>query len=284
LLGEENYHSAFFHGGRNGTMGFESFTNIAGFEKYYGKDEYGNDADFDGNWGILDGPFFDFFKNELDDMSQPFITAFFSLSSHHPYVVPADYQGMFGKGTLDIHESIMYADHMLGDFMKKASGSEWFANTLFVITADHTSLSDEKEYQSRDGIYAVPLIFYMPGEIKPALMEDIAQHTDILSSVLAYLNYDKPFISFGNNLFDPGAERFSINYLDGTYQLIKDGWSLHFDGEKVTGLFNLDALDDVNQLAANRNVAEDLELFLKTIIQQYNYRMLHNQLILSNGE
>jgi len=280
ILGEETYHSAFFHGGRNGTMGFESFTNIAGFEKYYGKDEYNNDADFDGNWGILDGPFFDFFKAELDEMPQPFITSFFSLSSHHPYVVPEEYQGRFSKGTLDIHESIMYSDHMLGDFIRKASKSEWFSNTLFVITADHTSLSYEKEYQSRNGIYAVPLVFYMPGQIKPALMEDIAQHTDILNSVLGYLNYDKAFVSFGNNLFDPDGQRFSVNFLDGTYQLIKDGWSFHFNGKNAIGLYSLDDPDAGNQLEKNRIVADELELFLKAIIQQYNYRMLHNQLSL----
>ena len=154
---------------------------MAGFDKYYGKDEYGNDTDYDGNWGIYDGPFFDFFKSELDGMPEPFLASFFSLSSHHPYVVPEEYEGKFDKGTLDIHESIMYSDHMLGKFFRDASGAEWFGNTLFVITADHTSMSYEKGYQTRSGIYAVPLVFYMPGKVEPGVMEDIAQHTDILS-------------------------------------------------------------------------------------------------------
>ena len=118
----------------------------------------------------------------------------------------------------------------------------------------------------------------MPGKIEPAETEDIAQHTDILASVLGFLNFDKPFISFGNDLFDPEGHRFSVNYLDGTYQLIKDGWSLHFDGNSTTGLHSLNQEMQGNMLENNRETAMELELFLKAVVQEYNYRMLHNQL------
>src|SRR5690606_3286191 len=43
LLKEKGYHSSFFHGAPNGSMGFEAFMNIAGFEAYYGLSEYGDD-------------------------------------------------------------------------------------------------------------------------------------------------------------------------------------------------------------------------------------------------
>ncbi len=283
LLGEKGYLTTFFHGGRNGTMGFESFTRIAGFDKYYGKDEYGNDKDFDGNWGIYDEPFFNFLKEAIDKMPQPFFATFFSLSSHHPYAVPEQYDGKFSKGTLDIHESIMYADHALGEFMRNTSKTEWYQNTLFIITADHTSISYDKEYQTRSGIYAIPLVFYMPGKVTPAFNDDIAQHADIMPSVLGFLNYDDPFLSFGNNLFSPEEERFSVNYLDGTYQLIKDGWTLHFDGDKSTGLYSIGKNEQDNFLSTEQEVAARLELFLKALIQEYNQRMLQNQLTVTGS-
>ena len=282
LLKTKGYSSSFFHGGRNGTMGFESFVGIAGFEAYYGKDEYGNDDDFDGNWGIYDDAFFDFFKGKLDVTEEPFLAAFFSLSSHHPYMVPEKYQGMFDKGTLDIHESIMYADYSLGRFMRQASHEEWFKNTLFIFTADHTSLSDDIAYQSREGIYAVPIVFYMPGKIDPEISSDIAQHSDILPSMLGFMNYDKSFLSFGNDLFDTTACRFSVNYIDGIYQLIKDGWSLLYDGKDVIGLYALDkpVNSRENEMYSNSDIADELVNFLKAIIQQYNHRLINNQLII----
>lgn len=282
LLKAKGYNSSFFHGGRNGTMGFEFFVGMAGFDTYYGKDEYGNDDDFDGNWGIYDDAFFDFFKGKLDVTEEPFLAAFFSLSSHHPYMVPEKYQGMFDKGTLDIHESIMYADYSLGRFMRQASHEEWFKNTLFIFTADHTSLSDDIAYQSREGIYAVPIVFFMPGKIDPEISSEIAQHSDILPSMLGFMDYDKPFLSFGNDLFDTTACRFSVSYIDGIYQLIKDGWSLLYDGKDVIGLYALDkpVNSRENEMYSNSDIADELANFLKAIIQQYNHRLINNQLII----
>ena len=282
LLGEMGYSTAFYHGGRNGTMGFESFIGMAGFDKYIGKDEYGNEEEFDGYWGIYDEAFFEFFSSMLDDTQQPFLASFFSLSSHHPYMVPDKYHGKFSQGTLDIHESIMYADYALGKFFEKVSSSDWFDNTLFVITADHTSLSYNKQYRTRAGIYAIPLVFYMPGNIRPEISREIAQQSDIMPSILGYLNYKKPYVAFGNNLFDTTSYRFSVSYLNGTYQLIKDGYSLQFDGSKATTMFFLggDGPSAMNLLLDEPLKAMELETFLKSIIQQYNHRLISNNLII----
>ena len=51
-LQDWGYDTSFFHGAPNGSMGFLGFSNILGFDHYYGMEEYGNDADFDGSWGI----------------------------------------------------------------------------------------------------------------------------------------------------------------------------------------------------------------------------------------
>jgi phosphoglycerol transferase MdoB-like AlkP superfamily enzyme len=285
LLGEHGYTSAFYHGGRNGTMGFESFVDIAGFDHYYGKDEYGNDNDFDGNWGIYDEEYFNYFKQSLDETPQPFMVSIFSLSSHHPYSVPEKHKGKFNKGTLDIHESIMYADYALGGFFSNAAQTDWYSNTLFVITADHTSISYEEKYQSREGIYAIPLVFYMPGKIPVRVNTGIAQQTDIMPSVLAHLNYPGAYIAFGNNLFDTTANRYSVNFLNDSYQLLKDGQSLLFDGEKTTAIYPLQ-LNGETPLALTPSDEEvnKLELFLKAYIQQYNHRLINNQLVIRSQD
>jgi phosphoglycerol transferase MdoB-like AlkP superfamily enzyme len=280
LLGDKGYVTAFFHGGRNGTMGFEYFIKMAGFDAYHGKDEYADDSRFDGHWGIYDEAFFDYFLNALNRMEKPFLGVFFSLSSHHPYMVPPEYDGIFDKGTLDIHESIMYADHSLGRFMRQAAQCDWFENTLFVITADHTSLSEDKRFRSRDGIYSIPLIFYMPLQINAGLSNDIAQQSDIMPSILGFLGYDGPWLAFGNNLFDSLDYRFSVNYLNASYQLLKDGYSLHYDGKRSTALYGLERENDpdIDLLHQKEEVRDSLETFLKALIQQYNHRMINNQL------
>ncbi|HSI89573.1 MAG TPA: sulfatase-like hydrolase/transferase, partial [Adhaeribacter sp.] len=37
---ENGYHTSFYHGAANGTMGFNAFARIAGFQKYYGLNQY----------------------------------------------------------------------------------------------------------------------------------------------------------------------------------------------------------------------------------------------------
>jgi len=65
LLSKEGYQSSFFHGAPNGSMGFDAFIKMAGFQQYIGKNEYGHDEGFDGIWGIWDEPFFQFFADEI---------------------------------------------------------------------------------------------------------------------------------------------------------------------------------------------------------------------------
>ena len=43
ILNEEGYDTSFFHGAPNGSMGFLGFSNILGFDNYYGKTEFNND-------------------------------------------------------------------------------------------------------------------------------------------------------------------------------------------------------------------------------------------------
>ncbi|HEX8546362.1 MAG TPA: sulfatase-like hydrolase/transferase, partial [Cytophagaceae bacterium] len=65
ILGSQNYHTSFFHGGKNGTMGFDVFAKNAGFKQYFGLNEYPNkEVDYDGNWGIFDEPYLQYFSKK----------------------------------------------------------------------------------------------------------------------------------------------------------------------------------------------------------------------------
>src|SRR5690606_35786309 len=149
LLGDEGYETAFFHGAPNGSMGFSAYTQLAGIKHYFGKDEYSNDKDFDGIWGIWDEPFMQFMADKLTEMPEPFFASFFSLSSHHPFKVPEKYQGVFPKGPLPLHEPVGYTDYALRQFFEKAKKAPWFENTLFVLCADHSSVSHLPAYQTQ---------------------------------------------------------------------------------------------------------------------------------------
>jgi phosphoglycerol transferase MdoB-like AlkP superfamily enzyme len=280
LLKKKGYTSAFFHGGTNGTMGFDSYTKLAGFDYYYGRTEYQNEKDYDGKWGIRDEEFFQYTSKVVSQLRQPFLVSIFSLSSHHPYVVPGKYAHKFRKGNLPIQESVMYTDYSLREFFETAEKTEWFDNTLFVITADHTSEGYYPYYQSSVGQYAIPVLFFKNNSDLKGISGKVVQQTDIMPSVLGYLGYDEDFVAFGTSVFDTTAPRFSIHYISGLYGLIKDGYLLEYDGNKSTALYDLNADKlQVNNLRSKElPIMKRLERFMKAYIQQYNNRFIENRL------
>ena len=281
LLGKKGYDSGFFHGAPNGSMGFDAFAKQAGFKKYFGKDEYNNDDDFDGYWGIWDHKFFRFFAREMNKMEEPFFTALFSLSSHHPFGLPPGFEGMFPEGNLPIQRTIGYTDYALKGFFKTASKMPWFKNTIFIITADHAAtFSDLPEYRTFQGYFAVPVIIFDPsGDLKGFNDSITAQQTDIMPTILNYLQYDEPYIAFGNDLLNPDTAHYAVNYLS-TYQIIKDGYLLQFDGSHVQSLYDLrkDRLNKQNLAGKGLPAENNLSVKLKAFIQEYNRRLIDNDL------
>ncbi|MBS1574508.1 MAG: sulfatase-like hydrolase/transferase [Bacteroidetes bacterium] len=285
ILREKGYTTSFFHGAPNGSMGFQALVNLLGVEHYYGKNEYNNDNDFDGIWGIWDEPFFQYFASVLDTMQQPFMGTLFSVSSHHPFKVPAQYKGKFKKGPLPVLECINYTDMSLRRFFEKASHSEWFKNTVFVISADHSMINYHPEYGTLWGDVAIPILLYSPGDSSfHGLDQGVIQQTDIMPSLLSYLNYDKPYVAFGENVFDKNRLNFSVCY-GGGYRWIEGDYLLFFDGEKTKSLYNYktDRLFKDNLLDKKPEIVVRMERNLKAFIQQYNNRLIRNQLTVNKN-
>jgi len=281
FLGEMGYNSSFFHGGHNGTMGFDTFAADAGIQKYYGKNEYtGPDAE-DGGWGIYDEEFLQYFSKMLTTFKQPFFSAVFTLSSHHPYTVPDRYTGVFPTGKLPILQTIAYADYSIRRFFEAAKKTSWYNHTLFIFTADHTAQPMGEYYGNKVGNYDIPIMFYYPGDSTfHGVSYTVAQQADIMPSVLQLVGCKRPFVGYGTSLFDSTAQHFAVNYISGIYQLIDGNFDLQFNGEKALALYNYrkDSLLKNNLLKALPDTANLMENRLKAIIQGYEQNLDKNTL------
>ena len=279
-LRDEGYATAFFHGAPNGSMGFQAYARSAGFEHYFGMDEYDGIDAFDGTWAIWDEEFLQYYAQRMNQMQEPFITAVFTASSHHPFRVPERYEGVFPQGDKPIHPCVGYTDHALRKFFAYAQQQAWYENTLFVITADHTNQVSLPEYATAKGLFEVPIAFYSPQWSQGEVHEQSAvSQTDIMPSVLAYLGYQKPFFAFGKDILTKEKEtQWAVCYNHPAYQLLSDSLLLQFDGQNTYAVYNYQNDPLLQNNIANEIDYSAMERYLRAYIQQYIYRLTTNQL------
>lgn len=278
LLKSKGYYSAFFHGGFNGSMNFDAFAMKAGFDDYFGMNEYDNSKDFDGHWGIYDEPFMQYFAQTLGSAPKPFFASLFSLSSHPPFSIPEEYQTKFKNIDTDKHRSYLYTDNALRKFFDYAKTKKWYYNTLFIILPDHTPDAEDKYYDTKVSYYKIPILFFDPAGNWKGRSTKIASQIDIMPSVLDYLHFDKPFNSFGKSLWRDEGKNYAINYRDGIFQIIDSAFVLQYSDKNVIALFNYqndwflaNNIKDVNVEKCN-----ELKMAIEAYIQKFNVTLIKN--------
>lgn len=266
ILKSHGYQTAFFHGSYNGSMNFDKFCKKAGINFYYGKNEYiaahGNAA-YDGAWGIFDEPFLQYTLEEMNKMNQPFFAATFTISSHHPYSVPEQYEGKFPTGEHPLLQTVAYVDFALQRFFEEASKQPWYFNTLFVIMGDHPGQALTRGYNDYHGWYSIPMMFYTPGDTAAATFsDDIVQQIDVMPTVLDILGLSDHAICFGQSALRYNGDNhgWQVAFGNDYYQLERNGRIALYSPYKTQG------------------TREDLE-FLKAVIQTYNSRLINNLLV-----
>ena len=295
----KGYKTAFFHGSNNGTMGFQSFLKQTGLQQYHGIDQYPSDLynrDFDGNWGIFDEPYLQHFSNCLDTLNNPnipFFASVFTLSSHHPYTIPAPYLNKLPGSPGTVQHTIAYADIALKKFFQTASTKPWFNNTVFVITGDHTSHSDKEYFYSQSGHYEVPFLIYAPGiDIKhineklsgrEAIINSATQKTlsqcDIIPTLWNLLGANNPRLGFGRSAFDPSYKGYSTHIDKDLYYIIQYPFvlALNQQGQVVDYHKQLRNNNKAQKLPLKGTQFEWLRATLQCQMSEYSQRIKQNR-------
>ncbi|MFH1380449.1 MAG: sulfatase-like hydrolase/transferase [bacterium] len=245
LLKQRGYATLFLHGGRRGTMGFDGFARLTGFDRHISREDFNGDNTIDdGVWGIWDEYALARLNTELREMKQPFCSLFFSLSSHDPCNLPSPEFAVFDTDTAngDFLNVLKYSDYALGMFFKQAQQEEYFNRTLFIIAADHTDghFPDKQIFD----LFRVPCLFYAPRIIQAGRFEGLSSHMDILPSLLDILGLDIPHASFGKSVFSEQEHRYVIMNNSSFFGWAEDGYLLVGNENKNFGLYRF--FDDLN--------------------------------------
>ena len=276
-----DYNTSFFHGASNGSMGFLGFSNTLGFKNYYGRNEFNNDNEYDGYWGIWDEPFLKFTKETLDNKKQPFLATVFTITSHEPYVIPKKYDNKFNQGIIPMHKCVLYTDFSIRKFFDESKNSDWFKNTIFLFTADHSNKSYYPYYQKTINRFANPIMIYIPNSELKGEINSLASHMDIYPTIVDLMGYKKPFRSWGKSLItQDNLKSMVVNYLGGgSYFIMNDSLISVHNGDKAIGFYNIHDKNFKNNLIHKRNnEMNDLERKGSMFLQDYFNRIIKGEM------
>lgn len=189
LLRRMGYTTQFIYGGDSYFDNMGDYFSHNDYEVIDRKQIDRRDITFANIWGVCDE---DVYRKSLAVFDadaargKPFFAQIMTTSNHRPYTYPAGKIRVEG----DPHTreaAVKYTDYAIGRFLSEASHKAWFANTLFVVVADHCASSAGKTSLPVDR-YHIPCIVYSPGHVKPQFVGKRCSQIDIVPTLLSMLN------------------------------------------------------------------------------------------------
>ncbi len=161
------------------------------------------DITFQNAWGVADEDLFHWATQEADAnhaANKPFFMHVMTVSNHRPFTFPEGHIDL-PQGNRDA--AVKYTDWCIGDFLEQAKTKPWFANTIFVIVADHCHGSAGK-VELDVTKYHIPCIIWSPQLIQPRVYDHLCSQIDLVPTLLGLMNWSYTTRSFGQDVFSPG--------------------------------------------------------------------------------
>ncbi|MFD2098140.1 LTA synthase family protein [Flagellimonas iocasae] len=204
-----------------------------------------DEVTFENAWGVCDEDIYNKVLKEGDRAygeGHPFFDFVMTTSNHKPYTYP--------EGKIDIpsgtgrNGAVKYTDYAIGEFLRKAKGKPWFANTVFVIMADHCASSAgrwELDVQN----YQIPALIYNLPQKNTGNINNLCSQIDMFPTLFGLLGWDYISNLFGKDVLQmrPEEERAFI----GNYRklgLLKGNQVMVLGDQKNANFYDWDPSDN----------------------------------------
>ena len=237
------YSSSFMFGGQL------NYGNIKGYIYFsrFGKIIEGKD--FDGSiprqrLGVPDEFLFERNILELKNVKEPFFSVMYTLSSHSPYDYPMEDTIKTGGEHNKYLNSVFYSDKSLGKYFEMAQEQPWYANTLFVIVADHGHPSPAQRDFFEPAYKKIPLLFFgkvLKNEFKGKTIAKVVSQVDLASTLTSQFDIKNDVFKFSKDFFNPHCPEFAYYtfFTDGFGWIERDNFVVYRNDLKDIYLFKV---------------------------------------------
>ena len=217
LFKARNYDVSYVYGGDAKFDFMRYFFSENGYRVVDRESKSPKDWTFNNAWGVSDEDMFRWATEEADHnaaQNKPFFMHIMTVSNHRPFTFPEGRIDMPSNSGRDA--AVKYSDYAIGTFIEQAKSKPWFANTLFVVVADHCAESAGK-VELDVTKYHIPCVFYNPGLIKPDVVKALCSQIDVAPTIAGLLNWSYTTRFYGQDMllwgYPPGKRRaFVSNY------------------------------------------------------------------------
>ncbi|MFV8367468.1 LTA synthase family protein [Flavobacterium sp. XS1P27] len=259
IFKQKGYTVKFMYGGDAFFDNMEDFFTGNGYEIVDKKTFKPNEITFANIWGVCDE---DMYTKAIKEMNKeaaankPFFNHIMTVSNHRPFTYP--------NGKIDIpgdaksrDGGVKYTDYAMKKFFEMAKKQPWFANTVFVILADHCASSAGKTELPVDK-YRIPALIYSPTLVKPKNYTNLMSQIDVMPTLFGLLNFDYQSKFYGQDVLKPD---YKPRALIATYQdlgLIKNNVLTIISAKQKVKQFQL-------TLKPNQKVGSNFQIYYDQI-------------------
>ena len=188
----------FLYGGWPGFSNFTNYWRHAGFEKTWSREDF--DEDFETSWGVSDGALFDRLLKEMKNLTaehEQVFLATLTVSHHRPFTYPSGVIP-FPAEERRSEYAMAYADNALGKFFARAKDEDWYADTLFILVADHGPYPRGDALIPVDS-FRIPMLFHGK-DITPRELSGLSSSMSLAKTLMSVFDIDTKEVFSGENL------------------------------------------------------------------------------------
>jgi len=264
----EGYRTIMMQASKRQSFYLDKIAPLAGFDTYLGGQDLQPSVHSDvatPAWGGWDHDLFlhagDRFR-EAAAANEPFLGFLFTATTHPPYPIPGEKWRLTPGATPreQFLNSLFYADWALGQFVARARKEGWYENTIFVLTADHSSGMAGKS-ALRDQ-HHVPLLIVAPS-LAAGIDTHLGSQLDLIPTLIDLAGWRSRHAGLGRSLLDHGGERAALLYRDDVVGMIDTQATLLLAQKEQIGGDG----DAAAQAALKRRLLASVEVAMRLLME-----------------